>query len=156
IELTGPDSEARVAVMPSLQARVMTSTAGPPEDLSYGWINRNFFEAGDTSVHMNAFGGEERIGLGPESGPFSDDFAPGSAFTFDNWHTPRVIDLDPWDVLSQDDHAATFTKRTTLTNYSRTVFDIALTREIRVLPLRDAWQQLGVPADTSLACVAYQ
>src|SRR5690348_13554542 len=40
IELRAPDGDARIAVMPGLQARVMTSTAGGPGDLSYGWINR--------------------------------------------------------------------------------------------------------------------
>src|SRR5688500_7442667 len=38
IELTSPSGKAKIAVMPALQARVMTSTSGPPENLSYGWI----------------------------------------------------------------------------------------------------------------------
>jgi hypothetical protein len=44
IELTDPEKKSRIAVMPALQARVMTSTAGG--DTSYGWINRSWFEAG--------------------------------------------------------------------------------------------------------------
>src|SRR5688500_5872662 len=118
IELTDARKKARIAVMPGLQARVMTSTSGGPANLSYGWINRSFFEAGDTSVHMNAFGGEERIWLGPEGGQFSIYFAKDSAFTFQNWHTPRLIDLDAYEIVSQTAQSASFTKSAALTNYS--------------------------------------
>ena len=118
IELADPRKKSRVAVMPGMQARVMTSTSGGPANLSYGWINRSFFEAGDTSVHMNAFGGEERIWLGPEGGQFSIFFAKDSAFTFENWHTPRLIDLDAYEMVSQTPQSASFTKSAVLTNYS--------------------------------------
>lgn len=156
ITLADPSGQSRVAVMPGLQARVMTSTAGAPGHMSYGWINRGFFEAGDTSVHMNAFGGEERIWLGPEGGQFSIYFEKDSAFTFENWHTPRLIDLDAYDLVSKSDQAARFTKSATLTNYSGTVFDIRLHREIKVLETSEAYAHLGVASDTSVAVVAYQ
>lgn len=156
IELTAPDGKGRVAVMPALQARVMTSTSGPPQNLSYGWINRSYFEAGDTSVHINPFGGEERLWLGPEGGQYSIFYPPDSAFTFENWHTPRLIDLDNWDVSGQTEHSASFTKSATLTNYSRTEFNIALHREVRVLSTDQAFELLGVQGDTSVSCVAYQ
>ena len=116
IVLGDAKGEGRIAVMPGLQARVMTSTAGPPENLSYGWINRGFFEAGDTSVHMNAFGGEERIWLGPEGGQFSIFFSKDSAFTFENWHTPPLIDLERFDPVSQNENSASFSKEAILTN----------------------------------------
>jgi hypothetical protein len=156
IELTDSSGKSKVAVMPGLQGRVMTSTSGPPDNLSYGWINRPFFEAGDTSIHMNAFGGEERIWLGPEGGQFSIFFRKDSAFTFENWHTPALIDLDPWDVVSQTEQAATFAKMAELVNYSGTVFNIKITRQVRVLDPPDAFAVLGVTPDSSLTVVAYQ
>lgn len=156
ITLISIAGESKIAVMPGLQARVMTSTAGPPENLSYGWINRSYFEAGDTSVHMNAFGGEERIWLGPEGGQFSIFFKKDSAFTFENWRTPRLIDLDAYDVVSRTAHAAAFTKSATLTNYSGTVFDLRIEREIRVLSPADAMKSLSVVPDTSLLSVSYE
>lgn len=154
VELSDREGKSKVAVMPGLQARVMTSTAGPPENLSYGWINRPFFEAGDTSVHMNAFGGEERFWLGPEGGQFSIFFPKDSAFTFENWRTPRLIDLDTYDVAEQSAQVASFVKAATLTNYSGTVFNLRIHRKIEVLD--DPFGSLGVPADTALATVAYQ
>ncbi len=156
IVLKDPNGSARVAVMPGLQARVITSTSGPPDNLSYGWINRSFFEAGDTSVHMNAFGGEERIWLGPEGGQFSIFFAPDSAFTFENWHTPRVIDLDAWEVVSQSEQSASFRKNATLTNYSGTEFTITMRRQINVVGRRESLSMLGLSPDLDLSCVAYQ
>ncbi len=156
IVLSDTEGKSRIAVMGGLQARVMTSTAGAPENLSYGWINRPFFEAGDTSIHMNAFGGEERIWLGPEGGQFSIFFPPDSAFTFENWRTPRLIDLDPYDLVSQTPQSATFSKSAALTNYSGTAFNIKITRQVRVLSADEASQTLGLTPDSSLASVAYQ
>lgn len=156
IVLADPEGQSRIAVMPGLQARVMTSTAGAPENLSYGWINRAFFEAGDTSTHMNAFGGEERIWLGPEGGQFGLFFAKDSAFTFENWHTPRLIDLDAYNRIGTTPHSATFEKSATLTNYAGTNFSIRIQREIRVLSAAEAYRHLDIPPDPNLISVAYQ
>ena len=154
--LTDSKKQSRIAVMPGLQARVMTSTAGGTEALSYGWINRSFFEAGDTSVHMNAFGGEERIWLGPEGGQFSLFFPKDSAFTFENWHTPRLIDLEAYNKVSETAHSATFSKPATLKNYAGTTFDILLERKITILSAADAYDHLGIGADSNVVSVAYQ
>src|SRR5687768_3433608 len=156
IELTDGKGKSKIAVVPGLQARVMTSTAGPPGNLSYGWINRALFESGDTSIHMNAFGGEERFWLGPEGGQFSIFFQKDSAFTFENWRTPRLIDLDAYELVSQTPQSATFTRAATLTNYSGTVFSIRINREIKVLNPSEAFQLLGVTPDPNLTSVAYQ
>lgn len=156
VQLTDGTGKSRIAVMPGLQARVMTSTAGPPENLSYGWINRGLFQSGDTSIHMNAFGGEERFWLGPEGGQFSIFFEKDSAFTFENWRTPRLIDLEAWDLASKSSQSATFSKSARLTNYSGTIFNIRINRQIQVLDPAEAFQQLGVTPDTTLTLVAYQ
>ncbi len=156
IELMDSRGKSKVAVIPGLQARVMTSTAGPPENLSYGWINKTLFQSGDTSSHMNAFGGEERFWMGPEGGQFSIFFQKDSAFTFENWHTPKVIDLDPWQVVSKTSNTASFTKSTGLVNYSGTIFSIKISRQIKVLDAAEIFPLLGVEPDTTLISVAYQ
>jgi hypothetical protein len=156
IELSDGTGKGRIAVMPGLQGRVMTSTAGPPDNLSYGWINRTLFESGDTSIHMNAFGGEERFWLGPEGGQFSIFFPKDSAFTFENWRTPRLIDLDSYELVSQTASTAVFEKSDALTNYAGTVFNIRINREIKVLDPAQAFQLLGISSDSTLVWVAYQ
>src|SRR5690606_12935469 len=79
-----------------------------------------------------------------------------SAFTFENWRTPRLIDLDAWDVIAQTEETASFGKSAALTNYSGTVFNIRLNREIRILGRAEGFRQLGIDHDTTLQCVAYQ
>lgn len=148
--------QSRVAVMPTLQGRVMTSTAGSPSQLSYGWINRPLFEAGEISPHTNAFGGEERIWLGPEGGQYSIFFAGGSEFTRANWYTPKLIDVDTWAVAAQTEQSVLFTKEATLTNYSGATFQIKINREVRVLDNPTALSAIGAPDDSRLTSVTYQ
>ena len=71
LELQSPDGEAKVMVVPSLQGRVMTSTAGGDGGNSFGWINYRFLEAGEWNTQFNPVGGEERFWIGPEGGAFS-------------------------------------------------------------------------------------
>lgn len=156
IVLSDSSGESRVAVMPSLQGRVMTSTTGSKWNLSYGWINRPLFESGEISPHTNAFGGEERIWLGPEGGQYSIFFSAGSDFSRSSWFTPKLIDIEPWNVDSRTAHSATFSKTATLTNYSGRKFDVALTREVRVLDRNAALKNLGVADDRRLTAVTYQ
>jgi hypothetical protein len=156
IELSDAGKKSRVAVMPGLQGRVMTSTAGAPDNSSFGWIHKAFFESGDTSVHMNAFGGEERFWIGPEGGQFSIFFKKDSAFTFDHWHTPRLIDLEAYDVVNNTGKSVTFSKTAELENYSGTRFSIKINRQITVLDPTEAFQQLGVAEDANVISVAYQ
>jgi hypothetical protein len=73
---------------PKYQAKVFTSTPG--DGSSFGWINYKAFDA-EPDPHMNAYGGENRIWLGPEGGPFSLFFARGFEMSFANWKIPGRI-----------------------------------------------------------------
>jgi hypothetical protein len=156
VELTDTKKRSSIAVMPGLQGRVMTSTGGAPDNSSFGWIHKAFFESGDTSSHMNAFGGEERFWIGPEGGQFSIFFKKDSAFTFDHWHTPKLIDLDAFDVVSNTGQSVTFSKTAELENYSGTKFNIRITRQIKVLDATEAFQQLGVAEQANVVSTAYK
>lgn len=134
IVLEEAGGKAKIAVSPALQARVMTSTAGGDSSRSYGWINRALFESGDTLAHINPYGGEERFWLGPEGGQYSLFFPAGSAFTLDNWQTPRLIDLDPFTLESNTGNQAIFTKNASLTNYAGFTFHLFIERTIQVIP----------------------
>ena len=68
---------ARVAICPEWQGRVMTSTCDGPAGPSFGFINREFIEAGQPNPHFNNYGAEDRLWLSPEGGPFSLWFKPG-------------------------------------------------------------------------------
>ena len=92
LTLRDADGMAGIIVLPAYQGRVMTSTAEGDMGASFGWINHELIASGRFTPHMSAFGGEERFWLGPEGGQFSIYFSPGSAFTFDEWQVPGVID----------------------------------------------------------------
>jgi len=146
LTLTSPDGSAKVAISPSLQGRVMTSTTSGDEGMSFGWINRDLFTSHDTLAHMNPFGGEERFWLGPEGGQFALYFKPGDPFDFDHWQTPDLIDTEPFLVSEQSSDRVVFTREASLINYSNFEFKFSIKREIKVLPVNE----------TGVSAVAYQ
>jgi hypothetical protein len=156
IVLRDSSGKSKVAVSPALQGRVMTSTSEGDNGLSYGWINRQALLSGDTSSHMNAFGGEDRFWLGPEGGQYALYFEKGKDFTFDNWHVPRFIDLDPFNTISSSAGEAVFTKEATLENYSGTVFNIGIKRKVRLIPEKEALQILNAHDTNGASLIAYE
>ncbi len=145
---------ARVAVTPDLQGRVMTSTDGGQEGLSFGWINRELIASGENNPHINAFGGEDRFWLGPEGGQFSIFFKKDDPFDLEHWFTPPPINEGGYDVVSKDQGRIHFRKGMNLLNYSGTEFDLELNREVRVLSKTDV-EALGVPVPEGVRMVAF-
>jgi hypothetical protein len=156
IVLSDEKGEAKVAVSPAWQGRVMTSTAGADAGLSFGWINRELIASGKLLPHMNGFGGEDRFWMGPEGGQFSVFFAKGVRFEFENWFTPAAYDTLPFKVVSQTRDKAVFASEFALTNYSGTKFQVAVKREVRLLSVLAAWQKLGVKPSADVSLVAYE
>jgi len=156
IELTNADNNAKVAVSAALQGRVMTSTAFGDEGRSYGWINKELFQSQDTLEHINVFGGEERFWLGPEGGQYSIFFKKGAAFTLDDWYTPKLIDLEHFEVKNVSSTSATFAKTASLKNYSGFQFDLGIEREVAILSKEDIQTELGVNSLQGIKTVAYQ
>jgi hypothetical protein len=154
VVLTGADGLAQVAVNPDLQGRVMTSTAGGPNGLSFGWINRELLASGVNNPHINAFGGEDRFWLGPEGGQFSIFFKKGDPFDLDHWWTPPAVNEGAYDIADQGAGRIRFRKSMRLVNYSGTEFDVAVDREVRVLGAV-AVAALGVPVPAGVKMVAY-
>jgi hypothetical protein len=156
ILLKDKSGQAQVAVVAGMQGRVMTSTAGGAEGLSFGWINREAIGSKELKPHMNAYGGEERFWMGPEGGQFSIFFAKGAAFDFEHWQTPAPIDTDKYDVVKKSSESATFRRAFQLVNYSGTRFDVEVTREVRMLPADEVWKKLNVTPVAGARLVAYE
>ncbi len=154
--LSDAKGQAKVAVSPAWQGRVMTSTAGADAGLSFGWINRELIASGKLLPHMNGFGGEDRFWMGPEGGQFSVFFAKGVKFEFENWFTPAAYDTLPFKVVSQSRDKAVFASEFALTNYSGTEFQVAVKREVRMLSVPAAWRKLGVKPSADVSLVAYE
>ncbi len=133
-----------VAVVPAYQGRVMTSTTGGKSQPSFGWINYEHIASGESSPHINVFGGEERFWLGPEGGQFSIFFPPGGKFELADWQTPPAIDTEAFAVVDQTDTSVSFRHEATLKNYSGTEFHVGVDRKIELLKKSDAEKSLGV------------
>jgi len=154
IVLESADGQARIAVNPDLQGRVMTSTAAGPDGLSFGWIGREAIASGVNNPHMNSFGGEDRFWLGPEGGQFSIFFKPGDPFDLDHWWTPPAVNEGAFDVVAKEGDRIHFRKRMTLVNYSGTTFDLEVNREIRLLGKAEV-AALGIAVPDGVKMVAY-
>jgi hypothetical protein len=154
VVLSSENGQALVAVNPGLQGRVMTSTAGGPNGLSFGWINREFIAAGQNNLHMNPFGGEDRFWLGPEGGQFSIFFKARDPFDLEHWYTPPPINEVAYDVVSQASDSILLHKAIHLVNYSESEFDLEVSREVRLLRPADV-KALGVPLPGGVKMVAF-
>lgn len=149
-------SDGKVAISPALQGRVMTTTANGWHGKSYGWINKKHFISGDTLDHINIYGGEERLWFGPEGGQYSIFFNKGTEFTLDNWFTPKLIDLEPFDLVHQTASYALFSKTASLTNYSNFTFDFNIERAISIINKDEINNILGIEIPKNLSTVGYK
>ncbi len=146
---------ARVAVAPSWQGRVMTS-AFAPKDAGFGWMNYSFIESGKLVPHMNVFGGEDRLWLGPEGGQFALFFKKGGKFDLTHWQTPPFMDTMPFRVVSKTADSVTCERRDTLANFSGTQFHVKATRTVKLLPRSQVLRDLGVKVGPSVKVVGYE
>ena len=147
------DRGARVAICPQWQGRVMTSACGGPDGDSFGFIKREFIESGKLDPRFNNYGGEDRMWLSPEGGPFSLWFKPGVQQTLDNWYTPPAINEGEFKVVKQSESSSggntescTLARRMQLQNTAGTKFDLSVTRQIRLCGGGDLAEGFGLEA----------
>lgn len=154
IVLTAASGSAQVIVSPKYQAKVFTSTADGLQGKSFGWINYEAFE-GEPDPHMNGYGGEDRLWLGPEGGKFSLFFAPKTSMEFENWHTPAAIDTESWDLLSVNDKKVSMKKDMSLLNYAGTQLQLTVDREIEIIEPEAIEKLLGITLHDSVKSVGF-
>ena len=155
IVLKSGDGKAQVIVSAKYQAKVFTSTANGEEGNSLGFVNHKFFDAGVIDEHMNGFGGENRLWLGPEGGQYSIYFKPGKEQVFDNWHTPKAIDIEEWKVSNVTPEEALFTKDVELENYRGSTLNIAIERKVSLVSDAEIVSKLGIALPDGVNAVAY-
>ena len=156
IELKSSDSKASILLVPAYQGRVMTSSVDGNDGASFGWINYKFIEAGKPSSQFNPYGGEERIWLGPEGGPFSIYFRKGAEQVFPNWIVPKEIDTEPFDIVSQSGDRVSFSRNFELANASGQKLAIGIERSVKLLSSVETGEAIGMDIDSSLSFVAYE
>jgi len=154
--LSDASGNSQVAVLPEMQGRVMTSSAAGVGGMSFGWINRELVAAGEFVEHINVFGGEDRFWIGPEGGQFSIFFKNGVPFDLEHWFTPAAIDTEAFELVSASKNRAVLKKDMRLENYSQTVFDLRVDREVRVLGRDEAVNELGTTPAEGVKMVAFE
>ena len=156
IVLISEDEKAQVIVSAKYQAKVFTSTTNGVDGNSLGFVNYKFFDADVIDEHMNGYGGENRFWLGPEGGQYSIYFAPEKEQVYDNWHTPKAIDIEEWDVRSTSSKEAVLSKDMKLKNYQGNTLDISVDRRISILSDSEIANQLGISLPDGVSAVAYE
>jgi hypothetical protein len=147
---------SQVAVLPTLQGRVMTSSAEGLDGLSFGWINRELIASGETVEHINVYGGEDRFWIGPEGGQFSIYFKKNVPFDLEHWFTPASIDTESFELVSKSKNIAILKKDIQLENFSGTIFNLRVDREVRVLDRREALEALEITPAKTVKMVAFE
>jgi hypothetical protein len=156
VELADASGEARVAVVPAYQGRVMTSTADGPDGWSLGWINGELIASGETLAHINPYGGEDRFWLGPEGGQFAVFFEEGAPFDLEHWQTPPLVDTESFDLMAADAKRAVFRREASLANRAGFTFDLRIDRTVRLLGESDVRSRFGVDVPEGVALVAFE
>ena len=154
VVLKNESGRAQVIVSPKYQAKVFTSTAEGDSGMSFGWVNYKAF-SGPADPHMNGYGGENRLWLGPEGGKFSLFFKPGAQQVFANWKTPAAVDTESWDVTDRTTTYVSMKKAMQLENYKGTKLDISVERQIVLLGDGDMAHDMGMSLPEGVKVVAY-
>jgi len=154
IELACSD-QAKVAIAPQFQGRVMTSSLAGPDGPSYGWLNRPFISQGTEDPLFNNYGGEDRFWLGPEAGQFALFFGDGQPFDLDHWRSPKGFTTGPFEVLGCNETSVDMSAEFDVTNYSGTEFHCGLKRSISILSPDQVSACLGTPIPDGVQTVAF-
>jgi hypothetical protein len=152
--LSNESGLGQILVSPKYQGKVFTSTADGPDGKSFGWVNYKAFSA-PVDPHMNAYGGEDRLWLGPEGGPFSLYFENGKEMVYENWKTPTSIDTESWKLISADGSSAKMEKDTELKNYAGTKLTMKLNRDIKMLSNSQIESDLGIQLSDKIKSVGF-
>ena len=153
VVLSDPAGNACVAVSPKYQAKVFTSTAEGDKGQSFGWINYEAFDK--QTSHINAYGGANRLWIGPEGGAWSIFFAPGVDQIYDHWQTAPPIDSEPWQLTAHTKSSADMQKQMRVTNYKGSEFLIKIERSVTLLTALQIEQSLDIKLSTEVKSVAY-
>lgn len=145
IELVQGDR--RVAILPKWQGRVMTSTNKGQTGPSFGWINRPYIRSGERDEAFHNLGGEDRLWLAPETGPFALFQLPSEQ---KEWKTPPALNFGRFHKMPEHRFEGKplvrLVKRLHVRNAVGTKFVLDVERVIRLLGLDDFASQFGTEA----------
>ncbi len=147
--------KARVVVSAKYQGKVFTSTFNGMQGDSLGYINYEAFAKVTPGAHMNGFGGENRLWIGPEGGEYSLFFAPNTPQVYANWYTPKAVDTEPWEVVDSSFANIVMRKAMEMKNYKGCTLRFTVEREVVLLEKKQISDALQGANIGGVNCVAY-
>jgi DUF1680 family protein len=149
------DGAGPVAVSPKLTGRVMTSAFSGSER-GFGLVVRESISKPPVARGFNNYGGEDRLWLAPEGGPYGLYFDPGAKQELANWYVPLAMDGDPRTVVAQDASSISFRDRVALGNVRKVAFDLTVERRIDALSRAAIAELLGAKLPDSVKVVGFR
>jgi hypothetical protein len=132
-----------VAITPEYQGRVMTSSCDGEKGISFGFVKSDYIKEGKIDKHFNNYGGEERLWLSPEGGPFSLWFKPDvKKQTLADWYTPPAFNEGGWKVTETKGEVR-MTAPMKFSNASATNFELDVARSVKLLAAKDLAELFG-------------
>ncbi len=156
VVLKDPTGRAQVIVSPHFQGKVFTSTAEGLGGYSFGWINYKLLDLNKKQPHINAYGGEDRLWLGPEGGRFSIFFRAGKSQIFRNWFTPKIFDTAVWKLVKKSPTSVEVKKEGHLVNYFGAEFDFELDRTVSLFSQPEIEKSLHLKVPESVHVVGFE
>jgi len=155
IVLKGNNDNAQIIVSAKYQGKVFTSTADGLGGKSLGFVNYGVLDSQSIDEHMNGYGGENRFWLGPEGGKYSVYFEKGKKQIYENWHTPKPIDIEPWITINASEKQVILKKEMNATNYQGYNLQLNIERSVQIIEPEDAYTTLGLNKNENIKLVAY-
>lgn len=148
--------ESMVALSGEFQGRVLTSSSRGMTGRSYGWFDREKVSDGSALTNISSVGGEDRLWYGPEAGPFSVCFKPGTAQIAENVSRSADLDTVVFKLLDQTPGSATFGNRISMVNYTGFSFEIDIERTIAIKSKLEIETDLGISIEEGVYSVGFE
>lgn len=156
VVLKSDNGTGEIIIVPKYQGRIMTSTLAGEGVEGFGWINYDKIASGIPDEHFNAYGGEDRLWLGPEGGQFSLYHKQGGPFTLENWYVPKQLDTEPFQVVNKTDSSLTLETAFNISNYSGTEFSVKIERSVTVFSSNDISRILSMGNPSQYEMVGFE
>ncbi len=144
-----------VALSPSYQGRIFTSSTNGWQGKSRGWINWEYIDEGTSSKNMAYLGGESRLWFAPEFGKFSVFHKPGTPLTPKTMVAPTDLDSKPFQLIEKDSVAVTVSGVLEIKNYQDETFNIEVHRNLRIFSKEDIEHNLDITLHETIDVVGF-
>ncbi|HET6163163.1 MAG TPA: DUF6786 family protein [Planctomycetota bacterium] len=145
----------KVVVSPKLSGRVMTSAFSDNEP-GFGLVNREAITRPPVARGFSNYGGEDRLWLAPEGGPYGLFFDPGAKQELANWYVPPAMDGGVRTPTGQDAASISFHERIALKNVEGVAFDLTIDRKVEALAKDELERVLGAALPEGAKFVAFR